>query len=780
MRLLNVKTFKLTEFFESELPPYAILSHTWGREEVTFRDIQGPAAAYDSKQGYYKIKYTCAQAYRDGYKYAWIDTCCIDKSSSSELSEAINSMFRWYEQAGVCYAYLIDVPTMEAREPHELKYFLSRSRWFTRGWTLQELLAPSSLIFFISGWSKLATRAELADQLGSITGIDPWFLRHQPVRNFAMRLVHPQDTNQEALYSRRILLRQASVAQRMSWASKRKTTREEDMAYCLLGIFGVNMPLIYGEGEMAFIRLQEEIIKRFDDQSIFAWGIGNDPALIEESPVWALRRNPRERRDRRRGQPPAQSNHEPNGRGYIGILARSPADFEASGNVLRCNNEDKNAFAVTNKGIQATLSLSDHKDPYAMLQCYLKNDPISLLAIPLRFQKANQYMRVKGNISRVHRNTWSNWSKEALCLLTQLEVLPSNSEPPENSLLIRNTPPGFVISKISPETVQTYPFQYVKTIFQMSDSKLLDKQEICLTVTKEGCEDKILVNVTIRKMHTREIGTILPMWWTSYWITDPTYYGITSPPSKYTKFGFATGVVYVRLSRETISGRSLFVLDMCTTMDRQKIQRLAVTNFFASRALRLESFMLNKVLFFQRLSVHFDSLIGLIDAVDILLVLFLFSSVYGALDRLPDSTFRELGNRFWLAFQCYAAAVFNRSFVSSTIEYVSIYPLLAWKMSRGRGAWKWKDGIKYLVSMVIVQQFCSVFTHRSSENSGSLSNLLRSSVTVTKLLDIIGVNHAFGIHVWDDDESGWTSLFWLLLIFSTRRVILGVVYGSIE
>ncbi|PMD15037.1 hypothetical protein NA56DRAFT_355959 [Hyaloscypha hepaticicola] len=178
-----------------------------------------------SKAGYKKVRYACEQAISDDYEYVWIDTCCIDKSSSAELSEAIHFMFQWYQNAGVCYAYVEDV---------QLENF-GTSRWFTRGWTLQELLAPAEVIFFGSEWTRLGTKSDLANQIITVTRIDEKALLHQDQ------------------------LKKKSVAQRMSWASRRETTRLEDAAYCLLGIFGVNMPLLYGEGKNAFFRLQEEL-----------------------------------------------------------------------------------------------------------------------------------------------------------------------------------------------------------------------------------------------------------------------------------------------------------------------------------------------------------------------------------------------------------------------------------------------------------------------------------------------------------------------------------------
>lgn len=166
MRLLNTTTIQLEEFVEETAPEYAILSHTWEEEEVSFRDIQTPEAL--TKKGYRKIQNCCRVAAADGYKYCWIDTCCIDKSSSAELSEAINSMFRWYQKAHICYAYLPDV----FKDPVEqVKISLEKSRWFTRGWTLQELIAPAFVQFFDKSWKDIGTKATLHEQITQITGI---------------------------------------------------------------------------------------------------------------------------------------------------------------------------------------------------------------------------------------------------------------------------------------------------------------------------------------------------------------------------------------------------------------------------------------------------------------------------------------------------------------------------------------------------------------------------------------------------------------------------------
>jgi hypothetical protein len=244
MRLLQVDEngeFSLTDDLVGNIPPYAILSHTWAEdhEEVNFRDLTiGPRK---TKWGYKKLRFCAERAARDGLQHFWVDTCCIDKSNNTELSEAINSMFRWYRDATKCYVYLSDVATNNRDQinlpPQSGELAFRKSRWFTRGWTLQELLAPSSVEFFCSNKERLGDKKSLEQLLHEITGIACAAL---------------QGT----------LLSEFSVNERMSWAETRQTRREEDRAYSLLGIFGIYMPLIYGEGSAsAFKRLREEIDK---------------------------------------------------------------------------------------------------------------------------------------------------------------------------------------------------------------------------------------------------------------------------------------------------------------------------------------------------------------------------------------------------------------------------------------------------------------------------------------------------------------------------------------
>ncbi|KAF5344876.1 hypothetical protein D9758_011543 [Tetrapyrgos nigripes] len=245
MRLLHTRTLQFREF-QTDTPPYAILSHTWEDEEVTYHDILHLSIA-KRKSGFRKVIKACLHARKYKFDWIWIDSCCINKESSAELSEAINSMYQYYADAQVCYAYLCDVSSTEDPDPRDTGSSFKRCRWFRRGWTLQELLAPSYVVFLDRDWMEVGTKWSLRDAISAITSIPSGVLENGDIEKY-------------------------SIAQRMSWAALRETTRPEDQAYCLMGIFGVSMPPIYGEGgPKAFMRLQQEIIKEFDDRSIFAW-----------------------------------------------------------------------------------------------------------------------------------------------------------------------------------------------------------------------------------------------------------------------------------------------------------------------------------------------------------------------------------------------------------------------------------------------------------------------------------------------------------------------------
>jgi hypothetical protein len=380
MHLLNVFTGRLEEYFGSQVPRYAILSHTWGLEEITFSDVQNTSSDHPNlstrteldppahilndsstdrnifeavhplsvqrKAGYAKIRYACRQAILDSHTYVWIDTCCIDKSSSAELTEAINSMFRWYQNAAICYAYLEDI--VVEKDADVLLDNICSSKWFTRGWTLQELLAPDEVKFFGSPgpfsivgplWIPLGTKFTLADEIASATGIDQ------------VSLLVPGELNQK------------SVAQRMSWAAKRRTTRPEDTAYCLLGIFGVNMPLLYGEGNVAFFRLQEEIMKYSDDQSLFAWSTSHGTQVRS------------------------------------GIFAPSPANFETRRPIVPIRKRTHTSpYSMTNKGLQIELPLIEIDGfTLGLLDCQYEDDFSRCLGIWLKkTQLSEVYLRCAG------------------------------------------------------------------------------------------------------------------------------------------------------------------------------------------------------------------------------------------------------------------------------------------------------------------------------------------------------------------------------------------------
>ena len=255
MRLINTSSFELLEFNPPKIPRYAILSHTWSDDEFVFSDRDNPDRR-DSK-GFQKISGCCALAAAEGWQFVWVDTCCIDKSSSAELTEAINSMYKWYERSEVCYVYLEDFLLEAAREDRGESF--RESRWFSRGWTLQELLAPQNVVFYDRKWIEIGSKTFLQAKISSICGISSDHL-NQP--------------------------KKASIATKMFWASRRHTSREEDMAYSLLGLFGINMPLLYGEGDNAFYRLQCEIIQSSADESIFAWKDDNysRSGLLAKSP----------------------------------------------------------------------------------------------------------------------------------------------------------------------------------------------------------------------------------------------------------------------------------------------------------------------------------------------------------------------------------------------------------------------------------------------------------------------------------------------------------------
>lgn len=253
------------DFASDNIPPYAILSHTWGPDEVVFADLAKTQDDWQQKAGYNKIRFCAEQARQHGLQYFWVDTCCIDKSDSIELQTAINSMFRWYHNAKRCYAHLSDVSgttaagTQDGATPWEMAF--RGSRWFTRGWTLQELIAPVVVEFYSREGKWLGDKQSLEPQLRDITSIPARALRGTPLSDF-------------------------TIAEREAWIRNRQTKYEEDMAYSLLGIFGVYMPLIYGEGRQnAQRRLREEV------QKVVKGGFISKPRIDQVSIKTDLNRN---------------------------------------------------------------------------------------------------------------------------------------------------------------------------------------------------------------------------------------------------------------------------------------------------------------------------------------------------------------------------------------------------------------------------------------------------------------------------------------------------------
>ncbi|KAJ6445964.1 hypothetical protein O9K51_00730 [Purpureocillium lavendulum] len=365
MRLLNTSTFELAFFADDDnVPEYAILSHTWAEEEVTFGSLCEDAAAAALPRaprhlrGWDKLERSCAAARDLHMAYIWVDTCCIDKSSSAELSEAINSMFWWYQAATVCIAHLADVRALAGDE-------FEASRWFTRGWTLQELIAPSRLLFYGADWTVLGSRDSIKGRIAKATGLPEALLAHGVASGAG---VHLDDF---------------SVAQRMSWAASRVTTRPEDVAYCLLGIFDINMPLLYGEGRAkAFKRLQEEIIKSTEDESLYAWRCKTDSAQ---------------------------------GRHFWGLLAESPAAFGNYGTLLPVQSKylsrrSGRTVTVTNRGLRLDLPVAPFSNDasgsifFAFLDCDVRREGSTATLVPsillqrMSWDSDSDFVRIRPDI----------------------------------------------------------------------------------------------------------------------------------------------------------------------------------------------------------------------------------------------------------------------------------------------------------------------------------------------------------------------------------------------
>ncbi|KAK7965197.1 hypothetical protein PG988_010201 [Apiospora saccharicola] len=327
MRLIDCETLELKEFNEIDVPEYVILSHTWGSEEVSFEEMTSPAKGrHRAKEGFHKISLFASVAARHDFRYIWVDTCCIRKDSSSELSEAINSMYTWYKNARRCYVYLNDVDSDSEEE-------FKRCRWLSRGWTLQELIAPEDVFFYSKHGEMLFAKEHRLGELSALTGIS----------------------------------QEHCVENEMGG----KEGNDEARGYGLLFAWDTRCQYadaLWRGGQKAFIRLQEEVMKRSDDQSLFLW------KKKEESYTT-----------------------------YLGLLAPSPREFVDSPDVVFAENffEDR-PYSSTNKGISIRLDLvpsrpdADEHDVYiALLNCqHPGHDAGKPIGIFLKRLEGNQFVRI--------------------------------------------------------------------------------------------------------------------------------------------------------------------------------------------------------------------------------------------------------------------------------------------------------------------------------------------------------------------------------------------------
>lgn len=325
--LLTVDPPVFKEIFDSNDEEYIILSHRWGDDELTYQQVANHFIFWDQriylKAGYMKLQRMAKIAFEQySIEWIWCDTCCIDKTNATELTEAINSMFTWYQDSRVCFAYLFDWPSPEVS-------VFTNSVWFTRCWTLQELIAPPKVVFYDCNWELRGNKLNLAEEISRRTRIDPAVLRAEQT------------------------LDRFSIAQRMSWTAGRIAARSEDEAYCLLGIFKVSMPMLYGEGRRAFVRLQEEIIQRNADQSIFVWF----------------------------SQTPSKN-----------LLASSPADFAYSGQIHQTPRL-RSAFSLRNLGLEIGLELRQIRtNTYAAYLACEYREATNAVSLVLEYEPGTTYL----------------------------------------------------------------------------------------------------------------------------------------------------------------------------------------------------------------------------------------------------------------------------------------------------------------------------------------------------------------------------------------------------
>ena len=448
---------KVLDFLDDEATEYAVLSHRWiGDTEVNYKEMvdlanmdKGERDEIRGRLGYKKILDTCQQAQKDGYQWVWVDTCCIDKRSSAELSEVINSMYHWYGNSRTCYAYFHDIGgSFFPAEQDDEKYPNSSGwpEWFSRGWTLQEMIAPSDILFFNECWQLIGTKKTLAETLAKITRV-------------------PERILKDGLDGNR-----PCVAQIMSWAANRTTTRVEDRAYSLMGLLNVNMPMLYGEGKKAFHRLQLEIIRSTNDQSIFAWGhasnvrigsiLADDPSFFGDcSNMWLM--------------------------DHDWFIGRSEEKFPE----LRLMDADHfGVFPVTNRGIQISMLLCPYHESKSIFRAYLPCwNCGSLVAVNLVLWNSNYYrypnvQEADLGDSPEFRQVYLRYQDTPIHAVT-FEINDSNLT--ENGFTCSNEHPeehtgNFTLTDVNPFSVKTYSEEQGNSCFKVVFGQYLGRDWVHL------------------------------------------------------------------------------------------------------------------------------------------------------------------------------------------------------------------------------------------------------------------------------------------------------------
>jgi hypothetical protein len=395
MRLLNTTTIELharePEFFKRQ--GYAILSHRWVGAEVTFETLPQHITEWRRTQARYlaspqlsKIRGACEMARQLGFAWIWIDNCCINKASLTEEAESINSMYKWYRDAQICITYLSDVRLdatpgrLNGISPPIFQKINSDqpSEWFFRGWTLQELLAPRQMNFYDTNWTYMGTKDSLASEIENITGISSAYLTSA------------------------VPFRDACIATKMSWMAGRRTTRQEDIAYGMLGIFGVVMTPLYGEGMNAFMRLQELLQATVRDESLYAWTMPQP----SDARSFSIEPNPEVSW----------------GAGEWGLLAPTPHWFHGCENVTIDGgpwiDRTIDSFRRTREGTRIDLCLSNlrYRLPVVRvrsmrramdnvvfpLNCWERDADGAMAALAIRLHVAPSASRSEGKFKRVH------------------------------------------------------------------------------------------------------------------------------------------------------------------------------------------------------------------------------------------------------------------------------------------------------------------------------------------------------------------------------------------